>query len=137
MIRTLRLDSDRIIHRDEIVNLFLRRRNGKITWNFANFTFEGNLYSSVRGEQLFPRHSSWKTAGIPKNAAYELMKNPRYNWRRLLLVMTVRAISYFDRLTNEDRIKAIVIDDSSYDTLYFQFDPMSWILLFAPFSVLW
>ena len=48
-----------------------------------------------------------------KDAAYEFLKNPRYNWRKFLLgLVTVR---FMDVLTNEQREKVLIIDDSTYD----------------------
>ncbi len=31
--------------------------------------------------------------GFKKDAAYELLKNPRYNWRKLLLLLAVKIVS--------------------------------------------
>lgn len=50
-----------------------------------------------------------------KNAAYELLKNPRHNWRRFLLFLAVQVASFFSRLTNDDREKVLIFDDSTYD----------------------
>jgi len=50
-----------------------------------------------------------------KDAAYELLKGTTYNWRRLLLCLGQRLHSFFNRLTDEDREKVLIIDDSSYD----------------------
>lgn len=50
-----------------------------------------------------------------KNAAYELLKNPRHNWRKFLLVLAAQVASFFSRLTNDTREKVLIFDDSTYD----------------------
>lgn len=56
-----------------------------------------------------------------KDAAYELLKGPRYNWRRLLLFLAVRIVSVLGLLTDKDRKKVLVIDDSTYDRSHSKF----------------
>lgn len=50
-----------------------------------------------------------------KNAAYELLKNPRHNWRKFLLVLATQVASFFSRLTSDTREKVMIFDDSTYD----------------------
>ena len=50
-----------------------------------------------------------------KNAAYELLKNPRHNWRKFLLALACQVSSYFSMLTSEEREKVLIFDDSTYD----------------------
>ena len=50
-----------------------------------------------------------------KDAAYELLKGATFNWRRLLLSLGRRLFGVFSRLTCDDRISVLIIDDSSYD----------------------
>jgi hypothetical protein len=50
-----------------------------------------------------------------KNAAYELLKNPRHNWRKFLLVLAVKMVGFFSLLVSEDREKVLIFDDSIYD----------------------
>jgi hypothetical protein len=56
-------------------------------------------------------------AGLPfkKNAAYELLKNPRYNWRKLLSGLAVQMARVFFLLTSQEREKVLIFDDSTYD----------------------
>ena len=56
-------------------------------------------------------------AGLPfrKNAAYELLKNPRHNWRKFMLVLAVKASSFFSLLSSKEREKVLIFDDSTYD----------------------
>jgi len=50
-----------------------------------------------------------------KDAAYEFLKNPRYNWRKFLLNLVIVVVRFMDVLTSEQREKVLVIDDSTYD----------------------
>ena len=50
-----------------------------------------------------------------KNAAYELLKNPRHNWRKFLLLLAVKVANFFSLLVSEDREKVLIFDDSTYD----------------------
>jgi len=50
-----------------------------------------------------------------KDAAYELLKGQRYNWRRLLLSLGVRLFEVINPLTSEERESVLIIDDSPYD----------------------
>ena len=56
-------------------------------------------------------------ASLPfrKNAAYELLKNPRHNWRKFLLTLAAQVANYFSLLTSEEREKVLIFDDSTYD----------------------
>ena len=53
--------------------------------------------------------------GFAKDAAYEFLKNPRYNWRKLLLDLVTVVVRFMEVLTSEAREKVLVIDDSTYD----------------------
>ena len=50
-----------------------------------------------------------------KNAAYELLKNPRHNWRKFMLAVVVQVANYFSLLTSDTREKVLIFDDSTYD----------------------
>lgn len=50
-----------------------------------------------------------------KDAAYEFLKNPRYNWRTFLLGLVTVVVRFMDVLTTEQREKVLIIDDSTYD----------------------
>ena len=53
--------------------------------------------------------------GFGKDAAYEFLKHPRYNWRKLLLDLVSVAVRFMEVLTGEQREKVLIIDDSTYD----------------------
>lgn len=50
-----------------------------------------------------------------KDAAYDVFKGPRSNWRRVLLTLGGRLYRFFDRLTGNERESVLIIDDSTYD----------------------
>lgn len=56
-----------------------------------------------------------------KDAAYELLKAPQYNWRKLLLLLAVRIVCVLGLLTDKDRKKVLIIDDSTYDRSHSKF----------------
>jgi hypothetical protein len=50
-----------------------------------------------------------------KDAAYQVLKCCRYNWRKLVLTLAVKLHGFFNRLTDDDRQSVLIIDDSAYD----------------------
>lgn len=53
--------------------------------------------------------------GFKKDAAYELLENPRYNWRAFLLKLAVLVCRFYEVLTSDKRPKVLIADDSLYD----------------------
>ena len=69
--------------------------------------FEGkNFYRGI-----VERHD----LGFGKDAAYALLRNPRHNWRRLMLCLAVKIATVFSLLTNVGREKVLIFDSSTYD----------------------
>jgi len=54
-------------------------------------------------------------APFGKDAAYDLLKGTRSNWRRFLLTLGARLYRFFNRLTTDERESVLIIDDSTYD----------------------
>lgn len=50
-----------------------------------------------------------------KDAAYDLLRSPNHNWRRVLLMLAAKIIAFVSPLTSEGREKVLIIDDSPYD----------------------
>jgi hypothetical protein len=50
-----------------------------------------------------------------KDAAYDLLRNPCHNWRGFMAKLVVRAVTVLAALTDEDREKVLIFDDSTYD----------------------
>lgn len=53
--------------------------------------------------------------GFKKDAAYDFLKNPKYNWRKFMLTLVSIVVRFFDVLTSEEREKVLIFDDSTYD----------------------
>ncbi len=67
------------------------------------------------GKNFFRGIALNKDLPFGKDAAYELLKNSTYNWRRLLLSLGYSLFAFFNRLTSEDRESVLIIDDSPYE----------------------
>lgn len=50
-----------------------------------------------------------------KDAAYDLLKCPNYNWRKLLLLIGVKLVCFFSLFSSAKRIKVLIFDDSTYE----------------------
>lgn len=53
--------------------------------------------------------------GFRKDAAYELLRNPKANWRRFLLLLSAMLCRAIGMLTSQERGRVLIFDDSSYD----------------------
>ncbi len=73
------------------------------------------------GSNFFRGIVTDKRQEFKKDAAYDLLKGPRYNWRKLLLLVAARIVCVFDLLTDKDRKKVLIIDDSTYDRSHSKF----------------
>jgi len=73
------------------------------------------------GTSFFHRFVVGKDSGFQKDAVYSLLRNPHYNWRRLLLMLAAKMVSVFDLLTDSPQRKVLVIDDSTYDRSHSRF----------------
>jgi hypothetical protein len=89
----------------------IRKRHGhsvrSLTQTIFSLSFMGqNFYRGIVLNQDLP---------FGKDAAYELLKGVRHNWRRLILSLARRIFLVFNRLTDDDRESVFIIDDSTYD----------------------
>jgi len=50
-----------------------------------------------------------------KDAAYDVLKGCKSNWRKLLLGISTKLYSFLNPLTDEDRESVLIVDDSPYD----------------------
>ena len=73
------------------------------------------------GDSFFQRFVIGKQQSFRKDAVYSWLRNPRYNWRRLLLLLAARIVSVFDLLTDKPQRKVLIIDDSTYDRSHSKF----------------
>ena len=68
------------------------------------------------GKNWFRMLESKKSVGLPcKDAIYRFLNSPTYNWRRFLLSLSASTISKVSALTNHQRPKVLIIDDSAYE----------------------
>lgn len=67
------------------------------------------------GNNFFRGIATNNSLPFKKNAAYELLKNPRHNWRKFLLFLAAQVAGFFSRLTCDTREKVLIFDDSTYD----------------------
>lgn len=79
----------------------------KIFGTIFRLPFEGNNF--------FRGIANNKTLGFGKDAAYNLLRNPRHNWRKLMLSLSVKIATVFSLLTDDEREKVLIFDSSTYD----------------------
>lgn len=53
--------------------------------------------------------------GFKKDAVYNFLRNPKYNWRKFLLLLSVGVVKFFDRLTDDKRERVLIFDDTTYN----------------------
>ena len=53
--------------------------------------------------------------GFKKDAAYDFIKNPKHNWRKFMLALVTIVVRCIDVLTNAQRERVLIFDDSTYD----------------------
>jgi hypothetical protein len=69
--------------------------------------FEGNNFFQgiVKNESL----------PFKKDSAYDFLKNPCHNWRKFMQIVVVKVFVFINRLTDENRERVFIFDDSTYD----------------------
>ena len=67
------------------------------------------------GDNFFRGIAENKALEFGKDAAYNLLRNPRHNWRKLMLNLAVKIATVFSLLTDEEREKVLIFDSSTYD----------------------
>jgi hypothetical protein len=77
--------------------------------------FEAIFMLAFRGQNFFRGIVLNEQLGFQKDVAYDLLENPRYNWRQFLLKLAMKVITVLELLTSEEREKVLVADDSDYD----------------------
>lgn len=77
--------------------------------------FEAIFMLAFQGQNFYRGIVLNEKLGFKKDVAYDLLENPRYNWRRFLLQLVAKIVTVLDLLTSEEREKVLVVDDSDYD----------------------
>jgi hypothetical protein len=67
------------------------------------------------GKDFFRGIVQNQSAPFGKDAAYELLKGSCHNWRKVLMMISVKLLALFNSLTSQTREKVLIIDDSPYD----------------------
>ncbi len=67
------------------------------------------------GKNLYRTFISREQHSFGKDTVYRFLNSSRYNWRKFLFLLSSSVIKILSRLTNDDRINVLVVDDSYYD----------------------
>lgn len=92
----------------------------------SNFYKEGGIQCVVVLKEIFRLVFSGKNLfrtlkmnpadiSFKKNTAYRFLNSSSFNWSRLLLLLVTRIIEVINRLTSDDRVNVLIVDDSLYD----------------------
>ena len=92
----------------------LRKANIKKSCGVSAFeVFKFLLLLVFQGKNLFRfLNSKHKSEAVSKNTYYRFLNEASYNWRKFLLLLSAKVITIFSGLTNEKRVKALILDDS-------------------------
>ena len=52
--------------------------------------------------------------GFGKDTVYRFLNSPRHNWRRFLLLLSASVIQRISRLTSDNRVDVLIVDDSLF-----------------------
>ena len=94
-------------------------RKAGITKSFGfscGFLFQLIFCLIFENKNWFRMLESKKSSDFPaKDAVYRFLNKSTFAWRRFLLFLSAHTIGKVTRLSNHDRPKVLVLDDSSYD----------------------
>ena len=74
-----------------------------------------SFYPTVLGKNFYPGIVQNEERPVSKDAAYDLQKGNKSNWRRLLLLLGVHLFHFFTRLTSKERALVLIVDGSTFD----------------------
>jgi hypothetical protein len=92
----------------------------------SNFYKDGGIQCSVILKEIFKLVFSGKNLfrtlymnpediSFKKNTAYRFLNSSSFNWSRLLLLLVTTIIQGINKLTSDDRVSVLIVDDSLYD----------------------
>lgn len=92
----------------------------------SNFYKEGGFQCVVVLKEIFSLVFSGKNlfrtlkmnpddVSFKKNTAYRFLNSSKFNWARLLLLLVTLIIEGINKLTSDDRVSVLIVDDSLYD----------------------
>ena len=68
--------------------------------------FEAVFLLAFKGQNFYRGIVLNSELGFPKDVTYDLLENPRYNWRQFIMRLAVKAVRVVELLTSEEREKA-------------------------------
>jgi hypothetical protein len=75
--------------------------------------FQFILLLVYRGKNLFRfLNSKHKDEAVSKNTYYRFLNDTSYNWKKFLLLLSVKVADFFTTLTRPERVKVLILDDS-------------------------
>ena len=74
-----------------------------------------------KGDSFFQHFVEGEKQTYRKDCVYNLLRNPHYNWCRLLLLLASRIVAVLELLTDKPERKVLVIDDSVYNKSHSRF----------------
>ena len=77
------------------------------------FTIVFNL--AFTGKNLFQGVVRNKKVGVGKDAVYDFLNSPTYNWRRFTILLSNRIYCIIKNLLDNSSEEVLIIDDSTYD----------------------
>lgn len=98
------------------INKLLRSANVRKSEGFsAAYLFQLLIILVFESKNLYRLLDSKKGEDRPqKDAYYRFLKQPTYAWRRFLSSLSLRVIQSFTRLTSDNRVKVLIVDDSLF-----------------------
>lgn len=65
------------------------------------------------GQNIFRGVVRNNSCEFGKDAVYDFLGSSRFSWRRLLLMVAIKATAMLDALTGDDRETVLILDDTS------------------------
>lgn len=101
------------------LKVLIHLRKAGITKSFGftcAYLFQLIFCLIFENKNWFRTLESKKSTDIPaKDAVYRFLNRSTYSWRRFLLLLSAHSIEKVRKLTNHERVKVLIVDDSSYD----------------------
>lgn len=100
------------------IGTFLHQSNIRKEKGISALILVQFIFSLVlQGKNLYRTLESGRFPEAPeKDAVYDLLKSTKYNWRKLLSLVSSHLIQTILRpLTSDDRDRVLILDDSTYD----------------------
>ena len=77
--------------------------------------FQFLLLLVFQGKNLFRfLNSKHKDQAVSKNTYYRFLNEASFNWKKFLLLLSVKVTVLFDSLTRPERIRVLILDDSVF-----------------------